>query len=369
MIPLHASTLRLNELFVIPSKDYIAMFKKLLQDSFDKESMVFTTDGRNAIRLALETIGLQKEDEILIPGYACHAVRVAVEPICKPVYVDIDRHTFNINPEEIEKHITKNTRAILVAHLYGNPCNMESIVDMARANNLIIIEDTAQALGGSYKGKVLGSFGDFTVCSFRFTKDISAFRGGALLTNKKLDLYRKPKSSLRVFPWLLITLLAMRQIKLFPAYIYSPLRRHILFPVFSRNAAKFHVSDETLSNYQCYLLYQQFAKMSRIIEKRRENAAYYSDKLKDIVTRPVETDGGKHTYYRYTIQVDKREQLLRFLLGHGIEADKMYDYSLADLTNSLKAGKENLNIPVHQDLTNKELDKIVEAIYEFKRVG
>ena len=370
MIPLHIPPLKLTETIAFPNEDYVAKLKDLFCKTFEKENVLFTSDGRNAINLALRKMKLRKEDEILIPAYVCDAVREAINPICRPVYVDIDKGTFNIDIKKIESNITKNTKAILVAHLYGNPCDMKEIADIAGDNNLILIEDVAQSLNGRYNGRMLGSFGDFAMFSFRFTKDITSFRGGALLANEKIngDLNLKSDSSLKAFIRLFITLAAMKQIKMAPAMVYAPLKKHILFPFFKESASKFNINDKALSNYQCYLLYQQLKKMDSIIERRRANAKYYSKELKDVVVVPKETKFGEHTYYRYTIQSDKRDELFNFLLKHEIEADKMYDYCLAALPNSIIASRNNLNIPVHHELTNENSKKIVEAIHEFKKV-
>jgi perosamine synthetase len=368
MIPLHTPPLKLKEAITFPTENYITKLKDYFSKNFKKDNVIFTSDGRNAIHLALKTIGLKRNDEILIPGYVCDAVREAIKPICKPVYVDIDQRTFNIDTEKIEANITKNTKAILAAHLYGNPCNMNEIVDIASDNNLILIEDVAQALNGRYNSKKLGSFGDFTMFSFRFTKDITSFRGGALLANEKINLDLKSDSSLNTFFRLFITLAAMKQIKMTPAKIYAPLKKHILFPFFKESASKFNINDKMLSNYQCYLLYQQLKKVKGIIEKRRANAKCYSRELKDVVFIPKETKLGEHTYYRYTIQSDKRDELYNYLLKHGVEADKMYDYCLAPFPNSIIASKSNLNIPVHHELTKENLEKIVGAIHEFKEL-
>jgi dTDP-4-amino-4,6-dideoxygalactose transaminase len=368
MIPLHIPPLKLKDAITLPTEDYVSKLKEYFSKNFKKDSVVFTSDGRNAIYLALKTIGLKRNDEILIPAYVCDAVREAINPICRPVYVDIDKGTFNIDVKKIESNITKNTKAILVAHLYGNPCDMKEIADIAGDNNLMLIEDVAQSLNGKYNGEKLGSFGDFAMFSFRFTKDITSFRGGALLANEKINMNLKSDSSFKAFFRLIITLAAMKQIKMTPATIYAPLKKHILFPFFKESASKFNVNDRALSNYQCYLLYQQLKKMDSIIERRRANAKYYSKELKDVVVVPKETKIGKHTYYRYTIQSDKRDELFNFLLKRGIEADKMYDYCLAPLPNSIIASRNNLNIPVHHELTKENSKKIVEAIHEFKKV-
>lgn len=366
MIPLHIPPLKLKDAITSPTEDYASKLKDYFSRNLKKDSVVFTSDGRNAIYLALKTIGLKRNDEIIIPGYVCDAVREAIKPICKPVYVDIDQRTFNIDAKKINANITKSTKAILVAHLYGNPCDMKGIVDIANDNNLILIEDVAQALNGKYNGRMLGSFGDFAMFSFRFTKDITSFRGGALLANEKINVDLKSDSSFKAFFRLIITLAAMKQIKMTPAIVYAPLKQHILFPFFKESASKFNINDKMLSNYQCYLLYHQLKKIENIIKKRRRNAKYYSKELKDVVVVPEETKLGEHTYYRYTIQSDKRDELYNYLLKHGVEADKMYDYCLAPFPNSIIASKDNLNIPVHHELTKEDREKIVEVIHEFK---
>lgn len=369
MIPLHATVINTRDLLALPREDYVIKLEDMMRKSFNKESVLFTASGRNAIYLALRMMKLERNNEVLIPAYACYAVRAAIQLVCRPVVVDIDEETYNIRPEEIEKHITKNTKAILVAHLYGNPCRLDKIVDIGRAHNLAIIEDVAQALGGRYNGKMLGSFGDFTVFSFWFTKDITSFRGGALLTNERLDIHLRPLSAFLVFPRLFTSLFALQQIRMTPSFIYSPLRRRFLIPFFTRNSDKFHPSGETLCNYQCYLLYQQLAQMSHIIGKRRWNAKYYSERLRDIVTVPTETEDGKHTYFRYTVQLDDRDRLYSYLLAKGIEADKMYDYYLAPLPRSVGAAKKNLNLPVHHRLSVSDLDRVVEVVHDFRRMG
>ena len=371
MIPLHAPILNLRELVTFPKEDYVAKLKKLLATTFDKEGVLFTTSGRNAIYLALKAMKLNPDDEVIIPGHACDAVRVSIEAVCQPVCVDIDPETFNIDPGKISRRITKKTRAILVAHLYGNPCPMKEITDIAGSHNLALIEDVAQALYGKYDNQMLGSFGDFAMFSFRFSKDVTCFRGGVLLAREKLNsVGLKPVPTWRALAQLSAIILAMGQIKRTPSKLYSALVRNFLDPSFSRNAAKFSVSHETLANYQCYLLYQQMGRMEQVIRMRRENAGYFPQRLKDVVGIPTETNGGKHTYFRYAVQSDRRDELYHHLLKRGIEADKTYDHSLATngtCPHSDTATRRKLAIPVHQELSQQELDKIVGAIREFSK--
>ena len=370
MIPLHVPLLELKEIFAFPGEDFVSRVKSSLQTNLGKRNIAFTADGRNAIQLALQVMQLQREDEILVPGYICPSVRAAIEPVCRPVYVDINPATFNMDLREIEGRVTKNTRAMLIAHLYGNPCPMREIMEIAKAYQLQVIENVAQALGGRYNNKVLGSFGDFTVFSFRFTKDITCFRGGMLASHHELSNDSRAPLRLETNLQLLIAISALKQIKFTPSALYWPLREKILFPFFVKNAALFHKKVAALSNYQCYLLYQQLGRLQEVIEKRRENARYYGEKLQGIVELPQQTENGEHTYYRYVIKTDRRDALYRYFLTHGIEADKTPDYCLAPARcpQSLQASRNSLAMPVHQQLGQEELEKIVGAIREFSKV-
>lgn len=368
MIPIHAPLLKMRELIFLPEDDYIYKLSDYFSKTFNKSNVVFTSDGRNAIRVALKAMGLKARDEVLIPGYICGTIKEVIGSICRPIYTDINSRTFNIDSSKIETNITNKTKAILVAHLYGNPCNMGEIVDIAEDRDIMILEDVAQALNGRYNNRNLGSFGDLTVFSFRFSKDITSFRGGALLTDKEIDVQLEPVSSFKALSQLSIMLASMKTIKKLPKSIYAPLKKFILFPFFKNSASKFEFSAKTLSNYQCYLLYKQLAHLDSIIEMRRTNAEYYSKQLEDLVLVPEETKNGKHIYYRYTIQSKKRDSLCNYLLNHGIEADKMYDYYLSPLENCITASKYNLNLPVHHEVTRKDTRKIVEVINEFAQL-
>lgn len=364
MIPLHVPHMRLKEILSSPKEDYINILKGHLCTNHKKTEALFTGDGRNALFLALKTMNLAKTDEILIPSYICESVNEVIKLFCKPIHVDINNRTFNISPSEIEKCITKNTRAILVAHLYGNPCDMNKIKDIAQDRNLIIIEDVAQALNGTFRNELLGSFGDFAILSFRFTKDITSFRGGALLSNKKIENASISDSVFKTSIMLGTTLAAMNQVWRVPAGIYAPIKNFVLFPFFKASASKFCSEAKTLSNYQCFILYKQLMVLNDLIKSRRKNAEYYSKELKNVVLLPEEQEGGCHTYFRYTIQSANRDRLYNYLMKNSIEADKMYDYCLSPLPNSIIASSNNLNIPVHQGLNRKHLKRIVEVIYE-----
>ena len=136
-----------------------------------------------AAHLALEAIGLKAGDEVIVPAMTFTA---CAEIVCyfnaKPVIVDIQRDTYNIDPEEIERHITKNTKAIIPVHYGGHPCDMDEIIDIAKRHNLHIIEDAAHALPSFYKGKIVGTLSDVTCFSFYATKTLATGEGGMICT-------------------------------------------------------------------------------------------------------------------------------------------------------------------------------------------
>ncbi len=362
MIPLYANLLDFRDIF-LHEKNARGKLKSTFSLLFNKRNTVLTTDGRNAIYLALTSMGLKKDDEIIIPAYTCKIVPNTIKKVCKPVYADIDADTYNIDPEKIEEKITNKTRAVLIVHAYGNPCKMKEIMDIVRENNLVLIEDVAQALFGRYRERLLGSFGDYSIFSFRFSKDITSFKGGALLTNKNIEEYSDKESNLLTKMKIFSVLLGFSFLKFHPA-----IRDLVQWAVKSNSV--FLLKKKTLSEYQCSLLNKQMKEIKRAIERRRENASFYNKKLKDVVITPKECKYCFHTYFRYSIRVENRDKLYNYMLSKGIQVDKMYDYSLCPekCENSERVSRQILNIPVHHKLKKEELKKVVEVIHEFKRM-
>ncbi|KKM16310.1 hypothetical protein LCGC14_1687160, partial [marine sediment metagenome] len=152
---------------------------------------VTTSNGTAALHLALKALGIKEGDEIIIPDLTFVATASTVKYCnAKPVLVDIHPNYWCIHPEKIEEMITSKTKAIIPVHLYGNSCDMDPIMHIAREHDLYVIEDAAEAHGGKYKGKMLGSFGDISCFSFYANKTITTGEGGMCLTNDK-DLAEK----------------------------------------------------------------------------------------------------------------------------------------------------------------------------------
>ena len=164
--------------------EYIIKFQEEFSRYIGVKHALATSSCTGAMHLGLKSFGIKENDEVIVPEITWIATASAVTYVnAKPVFVDIEEDTWCINPESIRKAITSKTKAIMPVHLYGHPANMDEIMEISEANNLIIIEDAAPSLGASYKDKKTGSFGDCSAFSFQGAKTATTGEGGILLTN------------------------------------------------------------------------------------------------------------------------------------------------------------------------------------------
>ncbi len=250
--------------------------------------------------------------------------------------------------------VTERTRALLLVHPYGFPADASGFSKLAEKEGVVLIEDLAQAFGGSLDGKPLGSFGDFAFFSFRFSKDISCLTGGAAVSNKLFPKGGgKAPSDLSV----------RTKISAFLAFNqYAPVLSQKAFLAFSSAEKRqaFALKKETLSPYQLSLLKSQADKMPSVIGQRRKNAAYYLKHLPAGILPPAEG-----TFYRFPIRTSRRDALQQHLLSKGIAAERMYDYCLSPLPEAKAAAETTLTIPVHHNLREQELAKVALEINSF----
>jgi dTDP-4-amino-4,6-dideoxygalactose transaminase len=171
---------------------YIRYAEKKLADYVNVKNVILTSMGRTAFVTALKALDVDQRSEVILPSFTCKTLVEAVRYCnANTVFADVDPFTFNITPQEIEKSLTPRTKAIVTIHCYGQPSDMDEILEIARKKSIPVIEDVAHALGAEYKGKKVGCFGDFSF--FSFSKNMGASSGGALATNS-LELAEKAKS-------------------------------------------------------------------------------------------------------------------------------------------------------------------------------
>ena len=261
-------------------------------------------------------------------------------------FVDIDVSDYNLDPEDLKKKITKNSKAIIVVHIYGNPSNIVKIKKIAKKFNLILIEDCAQAIGTKYLNKHVGTFGDFGCFSFFPTKNLSAIGdAGAVIVNKK-NLYDK--------------LLRIRQ------YGWNEKRVSIMTGINSR-------CDEL----QAAILNIKLESLNKFILKRRRIANFYDNNLIDLpIVLPKERKKGKHSYHLYVIRISPklRKKFMVYMKKKGINLSIHYYppthkmksfYSKTKLKNTEYISKQIVSLPMYPELKLKELNYITKSIKSF----
>ena len=311
---------------------------------------VGVASGTDALILSLKALGIKEGDEVITSPFTFFATAEAISLVgAKPVFVDIDPKTYNINPSLIEKKINKATKAIIPVHLYGQCADMDPIMAIAKSHCLKVIEDAAQAIGATYKGKKAGSMGDAGALSFFPSKNLGAFGdGGMVVTNdqalaEKIKVLRVHGSSVR--------------------YIHSVIG-----------------ANSRLDNLQAAVLRIKLKYLDKWLEARRRNAEYYNEKLKDLpVTPPYVPAYNIHTYHLYTLRVSSnREKLTKFLIDNGIEARTYYPiplhlqecykslgYNKWDFKEAELASEQVFSIPLFAEMSSEEKNYVIIQMKNF----
>ncbi|MBU4376406.1 MAG: DegT/DnrJ/EryC1/StrS family aminotransferase [Candidatus Omnitrophica bacterium] len=327
-------------------------FEKEIAAYCQTKYAVGVNSGTDALILALTALGIKEGDEVITTPFTFVATAEAISRVgARPVFVDIEPLTCNIDPAKIEKAVTKNTKALVPVHLFGNPCDMDSISKVAGRYKLKVIEDTAQAIGAIYKGRRVASFGDAGCLSFFPGKNLGAFGDGGMVTTNSQDIADK--------------------IRILRVHGTVAKYRHSIIGFNSR-----------LDNLQAAILSIKLTKLDEWNEKRRRVAEKYDKALKDLVAVPRIQKDGKHVYHLYVIGVEarRRDGLVEFLNKNGVEARVYYGLPLhlqecykglgcknGDFPEAEKAGLETLALPLFPELREKDQDYIIEKIRAFIR--
>jgi len=324
---------------------------KAFEDAFAQmcgvNHAIATTSGTTALHLTMLAHGIKPGDEVITSAFTFIASANSILFVgARPVFVDIDPDTFNLDPDLIEAAITPRTKAILPVHLYGLACDMDPIMSIAKKHGLTIIEDACQSHGAIYKGRKAGSFGTGTFSLYP-TKNITSGEGGMITTNDPVI-----DEKCRV------------------------LRQH------GMRARYYH--DELGYNFRMTDIHAaiglaQLKKLDKFNSVRLANAKFLSENLKGVQV-PVIPDGLTHVFHQYTVRVrdGKRDALRTYLQEHGVGSEVYYpvpihkqSFYVSDLgyKDSLPATEhatlEVLSLPVHPGLSSSDLETIVSEVNEF----
>lgn len=327
----------------------VTLFEKEFAQYCQTKYAVGVACGADAILLSLKALNMGPSDEVIIPVNTFIATAAPVITIgAKPVFVDVDEKTYNIDVDKIEKKITKKTKVIIVVHLYGQIANMKKIMALAKKYNLFVIEDACQAHGSEYNGQKAGSFGNIACFSFYPGKNLGAYGdAGAITTNNKA-LSEKVR--------------ILRNVGQKKKYYHIELGH-----------------NSRLDTIQASVLRIKLKYLNVWNNKRRQHANLYNALLSGLnLTLPYEPDENVSNYHLYVIREEKRDKLISYLKKNGINSGIHYPiplhlqpclknlgYKKGDFPIAEKHANEILSLPMFPELTEKEIKLITSTIKKF----
>jgi len=329
-------------------------------EEFEKEVAQFCgvkyaiglNSGTDALFLSLKAIGVGPGDEVITTPFTFIATAGVVANCgAKPVFVDIDPRTFNIDSSKIEGAITGKTKAILPVHLFGQMADMDEIMAIAKKHNLFVIEDAAQAIGAEYKGKKAGTIGDLGCFSFFPSKNLGAYGDGGMVVTNSDEL--------------------AEEIRLLKNHGSSPKEKYLNLII---------GTNSRLDALQAAILRVKLKYLSKWSKERAEKASYYNGELKGIgnIMTPVTVSGRTHIFHQYTIRTKSRDELQKYLKEKEIPtmiyyplplhlqpAFKNLGLKLGDFPESEKVSKEVLSLPIYPELEESIQNMIINGIKQF----
>ena len=341
----------------------VAKFCEKIKDYLKSEYAIALNSCTASLHLSMLALDIGEGDEVITtPMTFCATANSIVHAKAKPVFVDIDRYSFNINPKNIERAITKKTKAILPVHFAGRPCNLDAIVNIAEKENLILIEDAAHALGAEYHGKKIGNFGNATCFSFYVNKNITTIEGGLVSTRDK-NLATRIK---------VLGLHGMSQ---------DAWKR------FSDSGYKHYTVEEVgfkynMTDVQAALGIHQLSRIEQWHKRREEIWERYNQAFQKLPLQlPLgEEENTRHARHLYTVLIKDdnlkcdRDKILQALQEEGIGAGVHYTalhlhpfyrrlgYKEGDFPNTEYVGARTLSLPLSGKLTDDDVNDVISAV-------
>ncbi len=315
----------------------------------DSKYCVGVGNGLDALMLALKALGIGDGDEVIVPSNTYIATALAVTYVgATPIFVEPDIRTFNINPSLIETAISSKTKAIMPVHLYGQPCDMDPIMDIARKYDLYVVEDCAQAHGAKYKGKVVSSFGNAAGFSFYPGKNLGALGDAGAVVTSNPEIAEKVRAL---------------------GNYGSDYKYHHIYKG----------NNSRLDELQAAFLSVKLAHLDRMNEERRRIAGIYLSEIhNDNVILPTVPDYAEPVWHIFGIRCNKRDELEKYLNENGIGINKHYPipihlqecyrdlgYAKGDFPVAEEISSTELSLPMYYGMTVEEISHVVSVINQF----
>ncbi|MDQ0919933.1 DegT/DnrJ/EryC1/StrS aminotransferase family protein [Paenibacillus sp. V4I5] len=325
--------------------------------------MVALNSGTAALHLALEVLNIGPGDEVIVPPITFISTVHAVSYVgATPVFADVETDTMNISVQDIERKITNKTKAIIVVHLAGHPCDMDAIQALADSKGIKVIEDAAHACGAEYKGNKIGSSGNLTCFSYHAVKNLTCGEGGGITTNQEW-ITRKLKEK----RWVGISK---------DTWMRSSSERVYAWQYFVDQVGyKYHMSD-----MQAAIGIVQLKRLDQLNGRRREVVEYYQEHFKDLswVELPKEKDYARSSWHLFQVKLqteDARDRLIGHMkdlnIAPGVHyypchLHPCYIHLKAEVPVSNEIWKRIITLPIHPNLTDEDLERVVDCVRSFQ---
>ena len=351
-------------------------FEKRMEDYLEVKHAIGVGNGTDALVIALEALGIGKGDEVITSPFTFFATAEAISVVgAKPVFVDVKLEDFNIDENKIEEAITSETKAIMPVHIFGTPANMDMINEIAKKNNLYVIEDACQAIGAKYKDKMVGTLSDIACFSFFPTKNLGTYGdGGLIATNndrlaticRALKAHGSGENGEAAYNLLNSIKEEVKVDNQVDDTVYNPKKYY--------NYLIGH--NSRLDELHAGILNVKLNYLDEWNKKRNDIAKYYDEKLDDKKYKKMELSTDNYNvYHMYIIQTENRDELTKKLdeagIAYGVyypvplHLQKVYKnlgYKEGDLPNAEYLSKRTLAIPVDPELTEVEKEYIIKIL-------
>lgn len=366
---------------VLSSANYIlgknvVEFEKEFAEYVGVKHAISVGNGTDALVIGLKAMGIGEGDEVITTPFTFFATAESISAVgATPVFVDVDKNTFNIDVTKIEEKITSKTKAIMPVHIFGQSADMDEINKIAKKHNLLVIEDACQAIGGKYKGRNIGSLGDVACFSFFPTKNLGcAGDGGMIVTNsdelaviiKALRTHGSGENGQKAFNLLNKINEDVIGVEAGNDTIYNPLKYYNYLIGY----------NSRLDALQAAILRVKLREIDKWNSKRRDIVNLYNDEFENLeLATPVCSEYNEHVYHMYILQSENRNQILELLRKKGVATGVYYPvplhlqkvyknlgYKEGDMPIAEYLSHRTFAIPVYPELTEEQMKYIIESI-------
>jgi len=368
------------------SPELISNWENIFADYIKVKHAIALGSGRQGMRFILASLGLKEGDEVIIPAYTLKDLIGIINSLgLIAVPADIDPRTFNIDPEAILKRITMRSKVILATHIFGTPCRIDSILEIARDRGIVVIEDCAHAAGAEFKGRKVGSFGEASFFSFETIKPINTYGGGMVATDNtdlaikihRQIVYEKHQRRVPIKKIIISRfeqMLLPTPVSFIPLYLLASKYWNDKICRLYRTSQKSFGFKQGFSEFQARLGIEKIKTLDTRISHRQTQAELYRKLLDNkIVPQDNEGDIAPNYYFFVTLLPVESWGARKFLLRHGIDAGigaeitddcaKILGYN--DCVNTVNTSKYAIQLPLHEGISQNQIYYISEKLNQF----